>query len=177
MLILDRDGVINEDSDNFIKSPEEWQAIPGSLQAIALLKQAGHRVVVASNQSGISRGYFSMATLLTIHQKMQQELAQLGCRIDGVYFCPHRSEDNCSCRKPLPGMLLQIARDFQVDLASEAIFIGDNLRDLQAAQATGCQSILVKTGKGRQTSSQIKECSSVPIFDNLWAFALQEVAK
>ncbi len=177
MIILDRDGVINEDSDDFIKSPGEWQAIPGSLEAIARLKQAGHRIVVASNQSGISRGYFSLATLLAIHQKMQQELAQLGCRLDGVYFCPHLNEDNCSCRKPLPGMLLQIAIDFQVNLARETVFIGDNLRDLQAAQAADCQSVLVKTGKGRQTSSQIQKNASVPIFDNLWAFALQKMER
>src|SRR5437773_11154104 len=105
LIILDRDGVINEDSPDFIKSPQEWRAIPGSLEAIAALNRAGHRVVVASNQSGVGRGYFTLAVLLAIHHKMQSELAKAGGRLDGVYFCPHRSEDHCPCRKPNPGML------------------------------------------------------------------------
>lgn len=171
LIILDRDGVINEDSSGFIKSPEEWQAIPGSLEAIAALNRANHRVVVATNQSGVTRGYFSLAVLSNIHHKMQQELAQVGGHLDGVYFCPHRNEDQCSCRKPNPGLLQQIAQDFSVDLTREAILIGDSLRDIQAAQAVGCKAILVQTGKGTQTLSDNKNSLNVPIYPNLQTWA------
>lgn len=174
LIILDRDGVINEDSPDFIKSPAEWQAIPGSLEAIAKLNRAGHRVVVASNQSGVARGYFSLATLLEIHHKMQTELAKVGGKLDGVYFCPHRSEDHCPCRKPSPGMLLQIARDFAVDLTSDAVLIGDSLRDIQAAQAAGCPAVLIKTGKGSETLAKNEGLEAVPVYDNVldWAEAV-----
>lgn len=151
LVILDRDGVINEDSPHYIKSPEEWRAIPGSLEAIAALNQAGHRVVVASNQSGVGRGYFSVSQLLAIHRKMQLELARVGGYLDGVYFCPHRNEDHCHCRKPRPGMLIQIGKDFEVDLPTQAVFIGDSLRDIQAGEAVHCPTYLVRTGNGAQT--------------------------
>lgn len=166
LIILDRDGVINEDSPHFIKSPAEWHAIPGSLDAIAAINRAGHRVVVATNQSGVSRGYFSMADLLAIHHKMQVELANAGGHLDGIYFCPHLSEDHCPCRKPSSGMLQQIAQDFNVDLAREGWLIGDSLRDIQAAQAIHCRAALVKTGKGTQTVAN-GGLIDVPVYDNL----------
>ena len=171
LIILDRDGVINEDSPDFIKSADEWHAIPGSLAAIAQMNRAGHRVVVASNQSGVARGYFSLAELLNIHLKMHIEAAKAGAHLDGVYFCPHRSEDHCPCRKPGPGMLIQIAKDFNVDLTREGLFIGDSLRDLRAAQAIGCPAALVKTGKGAQTLASGEDLSGVAVYDNLEAIS------
>ncbi len=167
LVILDRDGVINEDSPHFIKSPAEWQAIPGSLAAIAALNRAGHQVVVASNQSGVSRGYFSLADLLAIHHKMQTELAAAGGHLDGVYFCPHRSEDHCPCRKPCPGMLQQIAADFKVDLTQKCWLIGDSLRDIQAGLAVQCKAALVKTGKGNKTLIENNHHLQVPVYENL----------
>lgn len=171
LIILDRDGVINEDSDEFIKSPAEWQAIPSSLQAIRYLNQQGHCIVVATNQSGVSRGYFSLATLAAIHHRMQQTLANAGAYLDGVYFCPHRTEDHCSCRKPLPGMIWQILKDFQVK-NSETIVIGDSLRDIQAGQAAGCQTVLVKTGKGQETLVKNQGLDDVVITDNLLVWSM-----
>jgi len=150
LVILDRDGVINADSDQYIKSPEEWTPIPGSLEAIARLTQAGFRVVVATNQSGLGRGLFDMATLNAMHNKMHKAVNQLGGRIDAVFFCPHAQDAGCSCRKPQPGMLLEIAERFNLALAGVPA-IGDSLRDLQAASAAGARPILVLTGKGRQT--------------------------
>ena len=151
LVILDRDGVINYDSAEFIKKPEEWKPIPGSLEAIARLNQAGHRVVVATNQSGIGRGLLDMATLNAIHDKMHKALAHVGGRIDAVFYCPHAEDANCNCRKPKPGLLEDIARRFNVDLAGVPC-IGDSLRDLQAAAQVLAQPILVLTGKGRQTA-------------------------
>ncbi|HNA28813.1 MAG TPA: D-glycero-beta-D-manno-heptose 1,7-bisphosphate 7-phosphatase [Thiobacillaceae bacterium] len=150
LVILDRDGVINFDSDQFIKSTQEWNPIPGSLEAIASLTQAGFRVVVASNQSGIGRGLFDMATLNAIHAKMHKLTAQAGGRIDAVFFCPHTAETLCQCRKPNPGLLREIAQRLHVDLRGIPA-IGDALRDVQAAQKVGAKPILVKTGKGRRT--------------------------
>lgn len=166
LIILDRDGVINEDSPAYIKSPEEWHAIPGSLEAIASLNKAGYQIVVASNQSGVGRGYFDVSQLLAINRKMQLELAKVGGHLDAVYFCPHRNEDHCFCRKPLPGMLIQISRDFGVDLASQAFFIGDSLRDIHAGQAAKCPTFLVKTGNGAKVKEHgLKENH---IFNNLF---------
>jgi len=150
LVILDRDGVINIDSDQFIKSPEEWKPIPGSLEAIAGLNHAGYRVVVASNQSGIGRGLFDMAALNAINDKMYKALGQLGGRIDALFYCPHPAEANCACRKPKPGMLEDIARRFNAGLAGVPS-IGDSLRDAQAAFAAGAQPMLVLTGKGTKT--------------------------
>ncbi|TAM87057.1 MAG: D-glycero-beta-D-manno-heptose 1,7-bisphosphate 7-phosphatase [Candidimonas sp.] len=150
LAILDRDGVINHDSDAFIKNPDEWIPIPGSLEAIARLSRAGWRVVVASNQSGIARGLFSMATLSAIHAKMRRELANAGGAIDALFICPHGPDDGCACRKPKPGMFLDIARRYDVELESVPA-VGDSLRDLQAAAAAGCVPWLVLTGKGRAT--------------------------
>ena len=150
LVILDRDGVINLDSEHYIKSPEEWKPIAGSLEAIARFTQAGFRVVVATNQSGVGRGLFDMATLNAIHDKMHKAVNQLGGRIDAVFFCPHAQDAGCACRKPQPGMLLEIAGRFNVALAGVPA-IGDSLRDLQAASAAGARPILVLTGKGQQT--------------------------
>jgi D-glycero-D-manno-heptose 1,7-bisphosphate phosphatase len=152
LVILDRDGVINFDSEQFIKSPAEWKPIPGSLEAIAKLNHAGYRVVIASNQSGVGRGLFDMGALNAINDKMYRALAQVGGRIDALFYCPHAAETNCECRKPRPGMFLDIAQRFNVDL-SDVPSVGDSLRDLQAAAAVGAQPILVLTGKGRKTRS------------------------
>lgn len=152
LVILDRDGVINYDSAEFVKTPEEWNPIPGSLEAIARLNQAGYRVVVATNQSGVGRGLLDMATLGAIHDKMHKALAHVGGRIDAVFYCPHAQEANCNCRKPKPGLLEDIARRFNVDLTGVPC-IGDSLRDLQAAALVEAQPILVLTGKGKQTAA------------------------
>ena len=149
-IILDRDGVINHDSEQFIKSPDEWRPIDGSLEAIARLNQWGWRVVVASNQSGIGRGLFGMDTLNAIHDKMVKSLAQVGGRLDAIFFCPHSADSTCECRKPRPGMFLQIAERFNVDLKGVPV-VGDSLRDLQAGMAVGCAPYLVLTGKGKKT--------------------------
>ncbi len=152
LVILDRDGVINQDSDRFIKNPKEWKPIPGSLEAIARLNHTGHRVVVASNQSGIGRGLFDMGALNAINDKMYRALAQVGGRIDALFYCPHAAEADCDCRKPKPGMFLDIAQRFNADLAGVPS-VGDSLRDLQAAAAAGAQPMLVLTGKGTNTKS------------------------
>lgn len=150
LVILDRDGVINQDSPSYIKSPDEWKPIPGSLEAIALLNQAGYRVLVATNQSGVGRGLFEMATLNAIHDKMHRALGLVGGRVDGIFYCPHAQDAGCDCRKPKPGLLEEISRRFGVSLEGVP-FIGDSLRDLQAATAVGAQPVLVLTGKGKKT--------------------------
>jgi D-glycero-D-manno-heptose 1,7-bisphosphate phosphatase len=150
LVILDRDGVINFDSEHFIKSPAEWKPIPGSLEAIARLTQAGYRVVVATNQSGIGRGLFDMDTLNAMHDKMHRAVQAVGGRIDAVFYCPHSADSKCDCRKPKPGMFNRIGACFNTDL-SEAYAIGDSLRDLQAAFAAGARPVLVLTGKGEAT--------------------------
>jgi D-glycero-D-manno-heptose 1,7-bisphosphate phosphatase len=152
LIILDRDGVINYDSDAFIKTPAEWKPLPGSLEAIAKLNHSGYRVVVCSNQSGIGRGLLDMAALNAINDKMYKALAQMGGRIDALFYCPHPAEADCECRKPKPGMFQDIARRFNVDLTGVPS-VGDSLRDLQASAAAGCKPILVLTGKGRKTQS------------------------
>ncbi|NMG43556.1 D-glycero-beta-D-manno-heptose 1,7-bisphosphate 7-phosphatase [Aromatoleum toluvorans] len=150
LIILDRDGVINYDSDQFIKSPDEWKPLPGSLEAIARLNQWGWRVVVASNQSGVGRGLFGMDTLNAINEKMVKSLAQVGGRLDAIFFCPHSADSTCDCRKPKPGLFLQIAERFNVSL-DRVPAVGDSLRDLQAGAAVGCKPYLVLTGKGMKT--------------------------
>ena len=152
LVILDRDGVINHDSAEFIKNPDEWVPIPGSLEAIARLNQAGYHVVLATNQSGVGRGLLDIATLCAIHDKMQVALAQAGARVDAVFYCPHGIDEGCKCRKPKPGMFEDIAHRFNLDLAGVPS-VGDSLRDLQAGAAVGAQPILVLTGKGEQTKA------------------------
>ena len=150
LIILDRDGVINHDSDDFIKSPAEWVPIPGSLEAIARLNQAGYRVVVATNQSGIARGLFDVKTLNAIHQKLHAAAHQAGADVDAIFYCPHAADDNCDCRKPKPGMLQTVASRFGVSLKGVPN-VGDSLRDLQAGYGVGCVPYLVLTGKGERT--------------------------
>jgi len=150
LIILDRDGVINYDSAQFIKSPDEWRPIPGSMEAIARLSHAGFRVIVATNQSGIGRGLFDFSTLNAIHDKMHRQLASVGGRVDAIFYCPHTADSDCECRKPKPGMLLEIGQRFGIELAGVPC-VGDSLRDLDAAAAVGCQPMLVLTGKGERT--------------------------
>jgi D-glycero-D-manno-heptose 1,7-bisphosphate phosphatase len=170
LIVLDRDGVINHDSAHFIKTPEEWRPIPGSLEAIARLNHAGYRVVVATNQSGIGRGLFDMATLDTIHEKMHKALAFAGGRIDALFYCPHTGDSDCECRKPRPGMLREIGQRFGVDMAGVAC-VGDSLRDLLAAEAVGGQPMLVLTGKGEKTLREGNFPKNTVIFPDL-AFAV-----
>jgi len=165
-VLLDRDGVINEDSDNFIKSAAEWRAIPGSLEAIALLYQNGFNVAVISNQSGLGRKLFTQQALDQIHQTMQQAVMEAGGKIDIILYCPHHPQDNCTCRKPKPGLLNKLVEKKQLDL-SQSYFIGDSLRDIQAAQAAGAKPILVKTGKGLITLANTPNINTL-IFDNLY---------
>ncbi|MFV2061296.1 MAG: D-glycero-beta-D-manno-heptose 1,7-bisphosphate 7-phosphatase [Gammaproteobacteria bacterium] len=168
LIILDRDGVINEDSDDFIKSPEEFIPIPGSFEAITRLCHAEYKVVIASNQSGIARGYYDLDTLNAIHAKMHRLLGVHGGKIEAVFFCPHGPDDNCDCRKPKPGMLNDIAKRYDIPL-SNVPFIGDSLRDITAARAAGASPYLVKTGKGSRTieNSKNSELDNVPIYNNL----------
>lgn len=169
LIILDRDGVINYDSDQFIKSPQEWRPIEGSMEAIAQLNQWGWRVVVATNQSGVGRGLFDMDTLAAIHDKMHRTVAQAGGRIDAIFFCPHAADSKCACRKPKPGMLLEIAERFNVDLEDVPV-VGDSLRDLQSAVTAGAQPVLVRTGKGEKTALDPELLPGTPIHDNLAAY-------
>ena len=168
LVILDRDGVINFDSDHFIKSPAEWKPIPGSLEAIARLTQAGYRVVVASNQSGIDRGLFDMDTLNAIHDKMHRAVRTAGGRIDAIFYCPHSADSRCNCRKPKPGMFERIAGCFNTDLAG-TYAVGDSLRDLQAAVAAGARPVLVLSGKGRNTQKENQIPEGTLVFDDLSA--------
>ena len=149
LVILDRDGTINADSDEFIKSPEEWMPLPGALEAIARLNHAGWHTVIASNQSGLGRGLFDVASLNAMHAKMHKMLAAQGGRIDAVFYCPHSPDEGCQCRKPLPGLFEQIGERFGVDLKGTPA-VGDGLRDLQAGSSAGCEPHLVLTGKGAE---------------------------
>lgn len=176
MIILDRDGVINQDSDDYIKSVDEWTAIPGSLEAISRLKKAGYLVTVASNQSGVSRGLFSESDLQKIHDKLEKQLASRGTKIDGIFYCPHGPRDNCICRKPKPGLLLQIARQFDIKL-SETPFVGDNIGDVKAAQMANAKPILVRTGKGEYVMQHYPETVNVPVYDDLAHFVRETLKR
>jgi D-glycero-D-manno-heptose 1,7-bisphosphate phosphatase len=164
-VMLDRDGVINEDSDAYIKSPDEWIPIPGSPEAIALLTRAGRSVAVLTNQSGVARGLLDLAALSAIHDKMIKRVEQAGGRIDALHFCPHGPEDGCACRKPRTGMFERLARERGIDWR-DAFAVGDSLRDIQAALAVGAQPILVETGKGEKTLRRNPHLD-LPIFANL----------
>jgi D-glycero-D-manno-heptose 1,7-bisphosphate phosphatase len=173
LIILDRDGVINQDSDAYIKHPDEWQPIEGSLEAIARLSRAGYRVFVATNQSGLARGLFDIETLNQIHQKMVDAIQQVGGHIEAIFFCPHGPDEGCSCRKPATGLYEMIAQRNQTSL-SDVPIVGDSLRDLQAAQKVGAQPILVLTGNGQKTIKQLSgKLVETPVFKDLNSFALQ----
>lgn len=173
LVILDRDGVINYDSKQFIKSPAEWRPIPGSIEAIAKLSQAGYRVVVATNQSGLGRGLFDMDTLNAIHDKMHRAVQAAGGRIDAIFYCPHPIEADCQCRKPRTGMFERIAGCFNIDLVGTPA-VGDSLRDLLAAAAVGARPLLVLTGKGTQTKAEGGLPDGTRIFPDL-ATATDEI--
>jgi D-glycero-D-manno-heptose 1,7-bisphosphate phosphatase len=179
LIILDRDGVINEDSDQFIKSPEEWVAIPGSLEAIARLCKAEFRVVVITNQSGIARGLLNLNTLNRIHQKMLDQLHGFGGEISAIFFCPHGSDEGCDCRKPLPGLFNELQQRLKYSLIGVDA-IGDSLRDLQAAKAAVANPVLVRTGNGKKTEQQLIAGAdenlpgdgpgSIPVYDDLQSY-------
>lgn len=165
LVILDRDGVINHDSDDYIKSAEEWIPIDGSIEAIARLNQAGYNIAVASNQSGIARGYFTISSLNAMHEKMHEYVQLAGGHIDGVFFCPHAPSDQCDCRKPEPGLLYEIADRFSVSL-DNVFFIGDSMSDINAAKNANARPLLVRTGKGQITENKLTD-NSVPVFNDL----------
>lgn len=169
LVILDRDGVINHDSDTYIKSPEEWRPLPGSLEAIARLHREGYKVLVATNQSGVGRGLFEMDTLGRIHTKMVDAVRAKGGEIDGIFFCPHAPDDNCHCRKPSPGLFEEIADRLKIGL--EGVYaVGDSERDVIAARAVAARPVLVRTGKGERTLRKGKNLGEVPVFADLAAF-------
>lgn len=169
LVILDRDGVINQDSDDYIKSVDEFHPYPDSLDAIARLNQAGYQVAIATNQSGIGRGYYDENTLKAMHEKLAQQLALRGGHIDYIAWCPHRPDQDCDCRKPRPGLLQQIGRHFDTDLTGITM-VGDKTADIAAARAAGAHPVLVKTGKGERTLAQGTDLGGVPVYSNLSAF-------
>lgn len=169
LLILDRDGVINQDSDEYIKSLDEWIPIPSAITAIAQLSKAGWTVAVATNQSGIARGYYDLATLESMHQRLRELVAEQGGKLGVIVYCPHGPDDGCDCRKPKPGMLQQIARHYGVELPG-IWFVGDSRGDLDAALAVDCQPVLVKTGKGERTLGKALPEGTL-VFDDLAAVA------
>ncbi len=169
LIILDRDGVINEDSDDYIKSPDEWIPIAGSLEAITKLSKNGYQVVIATNQSGIGRKLFTIDTLNDIHMKMNTQLAELGGVIDAVFFCPHLPKDDCSCRKPKPGLYNDISERLRISL-NKVYCIGDKMTDINAIQSAGGKPILVRTGKGQSEIDQGLVPEGIPIYDNLASF-------
>jgi len=169
-ILLDRDGVINFESRHYIKSPDEWTPIPGSIEAIAALSQAGYAPVVVTNQSGVGRGLYDIKTLDAIHEKMRQAVQAIGGTLSAIFFCPHTPDEFCLCRKPEPGLLYQ-ARDYlQIDLTN-VWMVGDSLRDLQVAERVGCQPVLVKTGDGMETLQDNQCPKQTLVFDDLQAVA------
>lgn len=166
LFILDRDGVINHDSPHYIKSPDEWHAIDGALEAIAAMTAAGHRVVVATNQSGVGRGLFTLATLFDIHAKMSTMIEDAGGLLHGIYYCPHHPDFGCLCRKPQVGLLQAVQHDFPT-LFSEALLVGDSVRDMQCAQLMGLPAALVLTGNGQQTRVNYDRLQEVTVFRDL----------
>jgi D-glycero-D-manno-heptose 1,7-bisphosphate phosphatase len=169
-MVLDRDGVINNDSENYIRHPNEWQPIPGSIEAIARLTQGGWRIVVATNQSGVARGYFDMAALNAMHAKMHRAVNHAGGRIDAVFYCAESPDSNSRFRKPAPGMLLAIGERFHMPL-SEVPSVGDSQKDLDAAAAVGAQPVLVRTGNGERTEHAGRLPPGTRVFADLAAVA------
>lgn len=173
IVILDRDGVINQDSSHYIKHPDEWQPIPGSLKAIALLHQNGYRIYIATNQAGIARGELTESNLKAIHEKMQTQVILAGGKLSGIFYCPHHPKDHCKCRKPAPGMLHEIADKLGIDI-NGIPYVGDSLKDIRAAEAAGCKPVLVLTGNGLETRKVRHKLEH--IFENLLAFAKAEIS-
>jgi D-glycero-D-manno-heptose 1,7-bisphosphate phosphatase len=176
LVILDRDGVINRESDAFIKTPEEWIPLPGSLKAIADLNQAGFTVVVASNQSGVGRGLMSLEMLERIHARMQAALKAVGGHLDGIFFCPHTPKDHCDCRKPLPGLFTQIAEHYQLSLKGVPA-VGDSVRDIEAARAVGARPILVRSGRGASALQKLPDRKGLEVYADLAAAARQLIGE
>lgn len=180
LVILDRDGTLNEDRDDYVKSPDEWVPIPGALEAVAKLNHAGWHVVVATNQSGLGRGLFDMGTLNAMHRKMNEALARVGGRIDAVFFCPHAPEDQCGCRKPLPGLFEMIGERYGIELAGVPV-VGNSPREIDAALAVGCQPHLVRTGgwaRGDDAAVQalVERVPGLPVHASLAACAQALIA-
>lgn len=171
IIVLDRDGVINYDSDAYVKSTEEWLPLPGSIEAIANLYKAGYRIFIATNQSGLARGYFTLDTLHAMHAKMLALIEEKGGRVEEILYCPHGPNDACTCRKPLPGMFRQIANSCNLDDLSSSYTVGDSLRDLEAGSLLNSQCVLVKTGKGERTLNSSKPLpAGTLIYDDLLSF-------
>lgn len=169
MVILDRDGVVNHILEDDVTTVDGWDPIAGSIEAINRLKKAGYLVTIASNHTGIARGLYTVEELEAMHEKMQAMLATRGASIDGIFYCPHAPQDNCICRKPKPGLLFQIARQFDIDLA-ETPFVGDDISDIQAAKMANAKPVLVRTGKGEYVMQHFPEALDVPVFDDLAHF-------
>ncbi len=177
LLILDRDGVINQDSDGYIRSLADWTPVPGSIEAIAALSKAGFRIAIATNQSGLSRGYFTLDDMEEIHQRLCQLVENEGGEIAGIFYCPHLPDEGCDCRKPATGLLQAIEAELETPVA-DSYFVGDSLKDLQAARAMHCKPVLVLTGKGPKTQQQLgaegvdlRDPQEVPIYPDLAAAA------
>lgn len=174
LIILDRDGVINQYDGNYICSADEWQPIPGSVEAVARLCNAGHRIAIATNQSGIARGYYDTDALDTMHEKLERLVEAEGGCIDFIAYCPHHPDDHCQCRKPLTGLLDQIRRHFHLDSLEGAIMVGDSRKDLEAAHSGRCRPILVRTGNGLDTERHLDARpipgARVAIYNNLSEF-------
>jgi len=170
LVILDRDGVINHDSDAYIKSPAEWEPIEGSLEAIARLTSDGYRIIVATNQSGVARGLFDLSMLHRIHTRMLEAVRARGGEIEAIFFCPHGPDDGCRCRKPQTGLFEEIAERLKLNL-NGVYAVGDSERDIVAAHAAGARPVLVRTGKGKQTLRKSKQLGDAPVFDDLNQFA------
>lgn len=167
VIVLDRDGVINHDSDQFVKSAAEWTPIAGSIDAMVRLAQAGYRLAIATNQSGLGRGLLTLDDLNAMHQRLQERLAESGAYVDAIFFCPHRPEARCACRKPAPGLLLAAQDRFAV-APRDLLVIGDSLRDLEAARAVGAAAVLVLTGKGAGTLAEHRErLGETPVYRDL----------
>lgn len=177
LIVLDRDGVINQDSDDYIRGLADWHPIPGSIEAMAALSKAGYSLAVATNQSGLSRGYFGLDELEAVHGELCRQVEALGGQIAGIFYCPHLPDGGCNCRKPATGLLQAMEAELGVSPRG-AFFIGDSLKDLQAARAFGCRPVLVRSGKGRLTEQAlqsarpgVKHPADIPIYNDLAAAA------
>ena len=176
-VILDRDGVLNEEArgGGYIARPEDFVWLPGTLDALRLLREAGIYLSVATNQSGVGRGIMSLAQLEAVLERMKSEAARHGGALDAVFFCPHSPEDGCDCRKPAPGLILAAIAQSGLT-AAETVFVGDDQRDLEAAARAGVQAALVRTGKGRKTEAGWQG-SPVPVYDDLGEFARARIGR